>query len=139
MGMSTSKTNYKPIYQTITTTEMKNLERTYNTFRNNADKNGWTMQSYKEYLRIRQGLKDKCKEACDINFENKINNIIDITKDTKEFWNKIKLLKGQRTKHTNYLEEKAGNRYHTNKEKPYIMENTWKEIFKINEEEKSYI
>ncbi len=52
------------------------------------------MHDYREYLRIRQELKEKCKEADNKNWENKINNIIDISKDTKEFWKKIKLLKG---------------------------------------------
>ncbi len=68
-----------------------------------ADNYGWTCDNFNEYLRIRQELRIKCKEAWNQNWEDNINNIIHTSKDSKAFWNKINLSKGKNLIHTNYL------------------------------------
>ncbi len=67
----------------------------------------------------------------------KIDSIIEISKDTKTFWSKIKQLKGNNTTHTNYLHDNDGNRHHTDAEKCRVMESTWRNIFRITEEEEA--
>ncbi len=37
--------------------------------------------------------------------------------------------------YTNYLKDSEGNKYYTNKEKCIVFENTWKDVFRITEEE----
>ncbi len=37
--------------------------------------------------------------------------------------------------YTNYLKDSEGNKYYTNKEKCKLFENTWKDAFRITEEE----
>ncbi len=135
---SIPKTTYRPIYQTVVTPEINLLEKSYNILRNNAERYGWTIDYYKEYIRIRHELREKCKEAHTKNWNDKINNIIETSRDTKAFWSKINLLKGRSTKHTNYIEDKEGRRYYSDKEKCNIMENTWKDIFKITEDEANF-
>lgn len=98
---------------------------------------GWTPDNYTEYLRIRQELKEKCKEAYNKNWEDSIDNIIEASKDSKTFWNKIKKLKGKDIIHTNYMKDEEGNKYYSDKEKCKLMENSWKDIFRIKEEEEA--
>ncbi len=74
-------------------------------------------------------------EAANMNWEDKISNIIEKSKDKKAFLEKINILKGRTTKYTNYLEDKDGQRYYTNKEKCNLMEKSWRDIFRITAEE----
>ncbi len=74
-------------------------------------------------------------QASNKNWEEKLSNIIEKSKDTKAFRNQISLLKGQTNKHTNYLEDKDGQRYYTNKERCNIMEKSCRDIFRITDEE----
>ncbi len=131
------KTTYKPIYQTTTTPHIKHLEYEYNTLRNNATLNGWTYDTFREHTRIRHELKTLCKEAHNNRWENNITNLIQISKDTKTFWSKIKLLRGNNSTHTNYLVDQYGNKYYTNREQCNIMEETWRDVFRITEEEEN--
>ncbi len=87
---------HKPIYQTVTTPYIKQLEIEYNTLRNNAVTHGWTNNTYREHNRIRYELRERCKEAHNHSWEDKINNIIQISNNPKDFWNKIKLLRGNK-------------------------------------------
>ena len=85
MDIAIPKTTYKPIYQIHTTPEIKQLERLYAILKNNAEKNGWNRNNYREYIRIRHKLKEKCKAEYNKNWEDKITNIINTSKDTKVF------------------------------------------------------
>ncbi len=87
--------------------------------------------------RIRQELRVKCKEAWRDNWEDNINNIISISKDGKAFWRKINLSKGKNLIHTNYLKDPEGNKYCTDKDKCQLMEDTWKDVFRITEEDEA--
>ncbi len=137
MNKTIPKSSHMPVYQTVTTPHIKQIERDYNTLRNYAATYGWTHNIYREHTRIRQELRELCKEAYSSNWENNINNIIQISKDTKTFWRKIKLLRGNNNTHTNYLVDKEGNKYYTDKQKCRVMEDTWKDIFRITEEEEN--
>ncbi len=95
------------------------------------------MQTYREYLRIKTELKERCKEAYSKNWENKINQLSSNSKNSKQFWNKIKVLKEKKESHTNYMKDTEGNKYFSNKEKCNLMEKTWKDVFKITEEEQN--
>ncbi len=59
------------------------------------------------------------------------------SKNTKEFWNKINVLKGKNIIHTNYMKDKDGNKYYTDKEKCILMERTWQDVFRITDEEEA--
>ncbi len=96
-----------------------------------------TLQTYREYLRIRTELRELCHEAYNKNWEDQIEYISDNTKNSREFWNKMKLLKGKNAAHTNYMKDKDGNKFFTDKEKYYLMEQTWKVIFRITEAEEN--
>ncbi len=80
-------------------------------------------------------LRERCEVAHNHSWEDKINHILQSSNNPKVFWNKIKLLTGNSTEHTNYLENKNGRKYHTDQQKCSIMEKTWKGIFRITEEE----
>ena len=138
MNSAIPKSTQRPIYQLKITPEIKQLERAFNTLKDNANRFGWTRINYREYHRIRLELKNRCKESYNRNWEDKINKVIEVSKDTKAFWRQINLLKGHTTNHTNYLEDNNGNRYYSNKERCNVMEKSWKDIFRITEEEQKF-
>ncbi len=57
------KRGLKFFYQVKITPEIKALELSYKTLKQNVRRNGWTTANYGEYVKIRQGLRIKCKEA----------------------------------------------------------------------------
>ncbi len=116
------KTSYQYTYQLKTTPEIRLLEDQFKNLNQFVARHGWTLQSHRDYLRIRTELRTKCKEAYNKNRENKINCISENSKDSKQFWNKIKLLKGKTTTHTNYMKDNDGNKYFSDKEKCNSME-----------------
>lgn len=134
MDVAIPKSNYQYIYQLKTTPEVKHLENQYKIIREFASHFGWTLQTYRECQRIKLELRERCKEAYNKNWEEKINYISENSKNSKEFWNKIKILKGKTTTHTNYMKDDDGKKYFTDKEKCNLMENTWKNVFRITEE-----
>ncbi len=84
----------KFIYQLKSIPEIKKkLELSYKTLEHNSDRYGWTLADYEEYVKIRQELRIKCKEAWRQNWEDNIDNIISISRDSKAFWDKINLSK----------------------------------------------
>ncbi len=44
------------------------------------------------------------------------------SKNSKEFWNKFKILKGKNIIHTNYMKDSEGNKYFTKKNVTYLKE-----------------
>ena len=82
-------------------------------------------------------LRERCKEAYSKNWEDKINKISENSKNSKQFWNKIKILKGKKTIYTNYMKDTEGKKYFSDKEKCNLMEKTWKDVFRITEEEEN--
>ena len=103
METAIPKTNYQYIYQLKTTPQIRDLENQFRILQQFATHFGWTQQSYREYLRIKTELRERCKEAYNKSWEDKINHISENTKDSKQFWNKIKLLKGKKTTYVNYM------------------------------------
>ncbi len=97
------KSSYQYIHQLKTTPEIKNLENQYKTLKEFAEHFGWTMQSYREQQIIKTELKERCKEAYNKNWKEKINYISDNGKNSKDFWSQIKILKGKNTTHVNYM------------------------------------
>ncbi len=79
-------------------------------------------------------LKIKWKKAWRQNWEENIDSIVSISRDSKTSWNKINLSKGKNLLHTNFLKDSEGNKYQTDKETSNLMESTWKDVFKITEE-----
>ena len=61
MNKSIPKTNFKLSYQTPITPHIKILEAAYNNLSKNADTNGWTLNNYREFVRIRHELREECK------------------------------------------------------------------------------
>ncbi len=135
MNRAIPRSSHKRIYQLNITAEIEQIQHTFNLLKRNAEINGWTIRNYNEYTRLREQLKEKCKEANNKNWEEQIKRVIDSSKDTKIFWNRIKTLKGSNSVHTNYMRDEDKRKYYTNKEKCRLMERTWKDIFRISEEE----
>lgn len=135
MNKAIPKTTYKFIYQLKTTPEIKHLENQFKMLKQNATINGWTHDHYREFIRIRYELKERCKENYNKNWENKITDLMNNSRNSKEFWSKFKILKGKNIIHTNYMKDSEGKKYYTDKEKCGLLENTWKDIFRITEEE----
>ncbi len=46
-------------------------------------------------------------------------------------------MRGNNTAHTNYLQDQDGNTYYINKEKCIMMEQTWRDVCRITEEEEN--
>ncbi len=68
--------------------------------------------------------------------EDKINNLMDNnSKDNKTFLSELKLLKVKNVIHTKYIKDEQGNKFYSDKEKYNLMEQTWKDMFRITEEE----
>lgn len=126
---------HKKIFQLKTNNTIRQLEQQYVTLSTTASIQGWTLPNFRKYTQLRQQLKTECKEASRVAWENKITNIIESTKDTKSFWQKINRLRGKDIITCNYLTDEQGNKYHTDKEKCRVMEQTWKNIFTITPEE----
>ena len=135
MDKTIPKTTYIPTYQTISTPQIRQLEQLYNTLRSNAETNGWTYERYRQHTDIRHQLRELCIEAHNKTWENNINHTIQISNDAKAFWNKIKLLKGNSSARTNYLQDSDGNKYFSEKEQCNIMERIWRDVFRITEDE----
>ncbi len=63
MNIAIPKSNLKRISQPEITDETRNLERQFIVHKQAAITNGWTYDNYREYIRIRFELREKCKEA----------------------------------------------------------------------------
>jgi len=137
MDVAIPKSSYQYTYQLKTTPEIKYLENQHKSLMEFAEHFGWTMQTYREHQRIKTKLRERCKEAYNKNWEDKINYISDNSKNSKDFWNKIKILKGKNTTNIKYMKDKDGNKYFTDKEKCNLMEKTWKDVFRITDEEEN--
>ena len=137
MGKAIPKSRHKYVYQLKMTPEIQNLENQFEIVQQNAATNGWTYNNYREYVRIRHELKDKCKERYIKNWENKIGDFANYNKNSKDFWSKFKILKGKNVTHTNSMKDPEGNKYYTDKEKCNLMETTWRDIFRIIDEEEA--
>lgn len=85
---------------------------------------------------MRNELRIKCKEAQNKNWEEKIKHVIDYSKDSKDFWRRINILKGSNTTHTNYMKDMEANKHYSDQEKCALMEKkTWGNIFKVTKED----
>ena len=137
MDTAIPKSNYQFIYQLKITPEIKDLQIQYKNLKDFATHFGWSVQTFREYQRIKTELRDRWKEAYNQNWEEKIN-ISENCKNSKQFWNKIKFLKGNKITTTNYMKDNEGNKFFTDQEKCHLMEQTWKDVFRITEEEENY-
>ncbi len=75
MNTAIPKTTRQYTYQLKTTPEIRDLENKYQTLTEFAKYFGWILQTYREYQRIKSVLRDRCKEAYNKNWEDKINYI----------------------------------------------------------------
>ena len=138
MEVAIPKSNYQYTCQLKITEEIKNLESQYKILIEFAEHFGWTMETYRQQQRIKTELRERCKESYNKNWEDKIKYISENNKNSKDFWNKIKILKGKTTTQTNYLKDEEGNKYYSDKEKCHLMEKTWKNVFRITQEEENH-
>ncbi len=137
MDKAIPKSSYKFIYQLKITPEIKLLEHQYQSLQQNALRNGWTNEHYREHIRIRNELREKCKENYNLNWENKLKDLMNHSKNSKEFWNKFKTLKGKNVAYVNYMKDSERNKYYSDKEKCDLFEKTWRDIFRITEDEEA--
>ncbi len=66
------KSTHQYIYQLKTTPEIRNLEIQFKNLSLFATHFSWTFYTYREYLRIKTELREKCKKAYNKNWEDKI-------------------------------------------------------------------
>ncbi len=71
MNIAIPKSNLKRISQLEITDEIRNLERQFIAHKQAAVTNGWTYDNYREYIRIRSELREKCKEAQNKNWKER--------------------------------------------------------------------
>ena len=103
MGKSIPRSNYRLTYQTSLTPQIRTLEREFNELSKNAQTHGWTINNYRQYIRIRQDLREECKREHNKRWEESIDKTIQVSTYTKAFWRKIKQLQGNNIVHNNYL------------------------------------
>ncbi len=84
------KSSYKYLYQLKITQQNRERQRAFNMLKEKAEIIGWTFNNYNEYKRIRHDLREKCKDSLNNNCEENINQVMQVNKDSKSFWNKIK-------------------------------------------------
>ena len=128
LNIAIPKTSYQYTYQLKTTPEIRNFEIQFKNLSQFATHFGWTLYTYREYLRIKTELREKCKEAHNKNWEDKIKYISENNENSKEFWNKTKMLQGKNSTYTNYMKDKDRNKLYSDKEKCNLMEQTWRHI-----------
>ncbi len=85
MNTAISKTTYQYICQLRTTPEFRDLEAQYKTLKQFATHFGWTIQTFREYQRIKTELRERCKEAYNKNWEDRINQISENSKIARNF------------------------------------------------------
>ena len=100
MDLAIPKSSYQYTYQLKITEEIKNLESQYKNLKEFSEHFGWTIVTYREQQRIKTELRERCKESYNKNWEDKIKDISGNSKNSKDFWNKIKILKGKNTTQT---------------------------------------
>ena len=105
MDRTIPKSSYKFIYQLKITPEIRQLENQFKLLQQNAAIHGWSYEHYREYIRIRNELKETCKENYNKNWEDKITELMNQSKNSKEFWKKFRVLKGKKH-YTNQLYER---------------------------------
>ncbi len=137
MDKAIPKNSKKFIYQLKTTPEIRNLENQFRSLQLKATINGWSNEHYREYTRIRHELRERCRENHNKNWESKDTDLMNHSKNNKEFWSKFKVLKGKNIIHTNYMKDSEGNKYYTDKEKCVLLERTSRDIFRIIEDEEA--
>ncbi len=63
MDIAIPKSSYQHIYQLKSRPEIKDLETQFKNLQQFATHFRWTPVTYREYLRIKTELREKCKEA----------------------------------------------------------------------------
>ncbi len=89
LDIAIPKATHQYIYQLKTTPEIKDLETQFKNLKQYATLHGWILQIYREYLGIKTELRERCKEAYNKNWKDKINHISENSKNNKQLWNKI--------------------------------------------------
>ncbi len=87
MDTAIPESSYKYLCKLKITQEIRELQRAFNILKQNAEIIGWTFNNYNEYIRIRHELREKCKESHNKNWEENINQVMQVSKDSKAFWN----------------------------------------------------
>ncbi len=77
MEKSIPRSTYRPTYQTPSTPQIRTLEREFNELSKNAQTHGWTINNYREYIRIRQDLREECKREHNKRWEQSIDQTIE--------------------------------------------------------------
>ncbi len=67
------------------TPETRELEEQFKILYQYGTRYGWTYENYREYINIRQELKEKCKENYHIKWEEEMKTIVDNSRDSKIF------------------------------------------------------
>ena len=118
----------------ITNSSIKSLQFYLKNIRQEASERGWTMAKYTVFRLLKQKLIKECKHQSNINWENKINNIIEQYKTPNTFWDNIRKLKGNKSSTPPYIIHNNMKIY-TEKEKEKIFRDIWKEVFHISPQE----
>ena len=81
MDKSIPKSTHTMTYQLKITQEITNLEKQFRLLQQNSTTNGWSNEHFREYTRIRQEIRERCKENYYRNWELKVNKLIKNSKN----------------------------------------------------------
>ena len=126
--------SHKTINKAISNPKIKQLQWILKQYLQQAQRQGWDITKYRIYNRIKSQLLEECKQQHNKNWENLITELKHLYRQPKDFWNKIKQLKGNKTRTSPYLLHNNTKIYDT-KEKETIFRNIWEKIFTITPEE----
>ncbi len=126
--------NNKTIFKPITNPTIKQIQWLLKQYINEARETGWSLEKYRLYNRLKTTLKEECKMQYTQNWEDAIQELENIYKDSKDFWNKFKRLKGKENTHSSFLVHN-NTKIYNEKHKERIFRNNWENILTINPEE----
>lgn len=128
--ITTQKTIHKPIYNQ----RIKELQFWAKRLLENSLNTGWTYTKYIIYKTIKRAITEECKDQNNKNWESKVNNLNNIYKDPKNFWQNINKLKGSTDNHKGYLVHE-NRKIYDDKGKEQIFRDIWSKVFRISQEE----
>ena len=136
MDENIPKLKHKTTAKSIYNKKIKKLQFWANNLLKNSLTQGWTYTKYKIYKKIQQCIIKECKEQNIKNWENKLQNLNKLYADPKNFWQNIKILRGNQTNTKPYLLV-DNNKIYSTEEKERIFRDIWKNVFKISPIENS--
>lgn len=134
IDMNIPKTSIKIVRNAITNRKLKMMQLQFQRLYAVARIGGWTRQALLAYRFLRLQITIEAREQQEREWEREIAALTHSYKDPKNFWKKIKTIKGNVNPQPPYIidnNRKIGN----NSEKEEVFREIWKRVFRISDEE----